>query len=430
MLLRKKIDAVNNLGVCGERRNIGIYSLVIDSRLIAPVAGGSESLGVKNAGHFGAGKSHTLERTLRLYPENAYHQINGGSQKSLYTMGDSLKHKTLILTEGYALEARGKQDSEFACAMRNLLSEGCLHYQRPKKQGGNLIAETATVQGPISLITTTIQGNLEKQLDDRMLTIHPDASAGQTQRVMMQKAKAAAGKIAPIDENALHAWRQFHDSLEARDVIIPYAEDILSFFPDTGLPIAARRSFTRLLSAIKAITILYQSQRREDTGRLIADIADYAMAWQLVAEPVEKSLRPQGQCTDGRMAFITQSGVAPNKALAEKFGISNAALSQWLKLKMDNGKLVWCNAQGEAFADIEALTRAKHTGNAYIRCINAVHLPSPCELTHDPSWNRDGENYNRYDLRLDADGPVESPGTLGGYHPQAFEGQPDNPTIH
>ena len=70
--------------------------------------GGSESLGVKNSGHYGAGKSHTLEKTLRLYPENAYHQINSGSQKSLYALGDTLKHKALILTEGFSLEARGE----------------------------------------------------------------------------------------------------------------------------------------------------------------------------------------------------------------------------------------------------------------------------------------------------------------------------------
>lgn len=405
-LLRKKIDAVNALGVSAERRNIGIYSMVIDSRLIAPEHGGSESLGVKNSGHPGAGKSNALTATLKLYPENAYHVIASGSQKSFYSMGDGLKHKAVIFTEALSLEARGKKDTEMAYALRNLLSEGLLTYQRAKKDGGDWVTETVHVEGPISLVTTTIRGALEQQLDDRMLTIHPDESHSQTSRIIMQKAFTAAGMSEPLDEGILNAWQYFHDSLDAKDVIIPYAPQIASFLKGTKLPLAARRSFARVLSAIKAITLLYQAQREERGGRLIADYADYTMAYQLIVDPFQESLRSRGEPSDERTKMIEHNGMITHKELANLCGVSGAALSQWLSPRIKTGELAWCDADGEVFKDTNALTTAKHKGLAFICCVNGARLPSPDELTGDSRWAKGGEYYSVYDLHLDAIGPV------------------------
>ena len=47
MLFKKKIDLVNQLGVINERKNIGLYQLVIDSRLIPMGSAGSDALAMK-----------------------------------------------------------------------------------------------------------------------------------------------------------------------------------------------------------------------------------------------------------------------------------------------------------------------------------------------------------------------------------------------
>jgi hypothetical protein len=74
--------------------------------------------------------------------------------------------------------------------------------------------------------------------------------------------------------------------------------------------LSARRAFPRFLSAIKAITILYQYQRNKDEhGRLIADIADYAMAYQLFSSTFLQDTDP-GICelTEQRLETIRSAG--------------------------------------------------------------------------------------------------------------------------
>ena len=102
MLFKNKIDLVNQLGVIGERKNIGLNFLVMDSCLLPMGGAGSEALALKNSGHYGAGKSFPLFMCLKLYPKSAYHLVTGGSDKSLYHIQGGLKHKALILAEALA----------------------------------------------------------------------------------------------------------------------------------------------------------------------------------------------------------------------------------------------------------------------------------------------------------------------------------------
>ena len=86
MLFKHKIDLVNQLGVIGERKNIGLNFLVIDSCLLPMGGAGSEALALKNSGHYGAGKSFPLFMCLKLYSKSGYHLITSGSDKSLYNI--------------------------------------------------------------------------------------------------------------------------------------------------------------------------------------------------------------------------------------------------------------------------------------------------------------------------------------------------------
>ena len=72
LLFKKRIDLVNQLGVIGEQKTIGLYTLVLDSALLPLGSGGSEALAAKNSGPYGAGKSYPLFLTLKIYPNSAY----------------------------------------------------------------------------------------------------------------------------------------------------------------------------------------------------------------------------------------------------------------------------------------------------------------------------------------------------------------------
>ncbi len=99
-----------------------------------------------------------------------------------------------------------------------------------------------------------------------------------TKNIIEQTADAAVGNDNLVDANTLKAYQHYHDTLVSAEVIFPFASDVAVFVSEKGaLPISARRSFKRVLAAIKTVTLLYQKQRRkDDQGRLIADISDYA----------------------------------------------------------------------------------------------------------------------------------------------------------
>jgi hypothetical protein len=70
-LIRKRIDAVNQSGVVGERNVVAMYFAALDSRLLPEDTASPNALAIKNAGHHGSGKSFTMKKCLDLYPEAA-----------------------------------------------------------------------------------------------------------------------------------------------------------------------------------------------------------------------------------------------------------------------------------------------------------------------------------------------------------------------
>jgi DNA primase len=273
LLFKNRIEMVNKLGVIGEKRNIGTYMVVIDSSLLPMGTSGSEALAAKNSGPQGSGKSHPLFTTLKLYPKSAYYLITSGSAKSLYNLNDGLKHKALILTEALQLQSGRQGDNELAYSIRTLVSEGHLKYQYTGFIDKKKVTIVQELKGPTSLLTTTIHGKLEEQLEDRMITIHPNTTAEQTRDIISRTAEMASGNRDAVDKKTLDSWKLFYESLEPVVVVIPYAKDIAEFINRNGsLPITARRAFKRVLTTIKTIALIHQRQRRrDDMGNVIAE---------------------------------------------------------------------------------------------------------------------------------------------------------------
>jgi hypothetical protein len=93
-------------------------------------------------------------------------------------------------------------------------------------------------------------------------------------------------------------------------------------------------------------------------GRVIADYADYALAYQLVGDSFKESLGEGHRYTDDRILFIDKEGPITPKALSEKFGISGAAVAQWMRPLIENGVLAWCDVNGAGFTSVAELERA------------------------------------------------------------------------
>ena len=361
LLFINRIEMVNKLGVIGEKRNIGIYQTVIDSSLLPMGTSGSEALAAKNSGPQGSGKSHPLFTTLKLYPKNAYYLITSGSAKSLYNLNDGLKHKALILTEALQLQSGRQGDNELAYSIRTLVSEGHLKYQYTGFIDKKKVTIVQELKGPTSLLTTTIHGKLEEQLEDRMITIHPNTTAEQTRDIISRTTEMASGNGDPVDKKTLDAWKLFYESLETVVVVIPYAKNIAEFINRKGsLPISSRRAFKRVLATIKTIALIHQNQRlRDDMGNVIAEYSDYALAYQLVGDAFRESLGEGQRYTDDRIRLIESEGQITPRALYEKRSVTTASISQWLKPLIEKGVLSWCDEKGNGLWMLLILKKRK-----------------------------------------------------------------------
>ena len=419
-LIRKRIDVVNQSGVVGERNVVAMYFAALDSRLLPEDTASPNALAIKNAGHHGSGKSFTMKKCLDLYSEDDYHLITSGSAKSLYYLPDGLKHRALIVAEAFQFQANNAADSEFVYVVRSLLSEGRVSYQVPQKDAdGKFVTVEIRLDGPTSFITTTIIDKLEPQLEDRLFTIHPDESMEQTRSIMTMTAKIKEGGFEGVDKATRDAWKLYHSLLKPTDVVIPFAGQISKYLQrGERLPIAARRAFNRSMAIIQTVVCAYQFQRtRDDKGRLQAEMSDYWMALQIVREAFRETLGHQSKEAALRIEFIRENGPVQYGTLTSEWGISKSALTSWVRGKLIDGILAWCDDDGKEFPDEAALKKAKHSGRAYLKINDAFNaddvtgLPTPFELTGDPRWNESGDLYRLYDLRLDQRQMIENTGS-------------------
>ena len=168
----------------------------------------------------------------------------------------------------------------------------------------------------------------------------------------------------------IQAYQHYHDSLISVEVVIPYAGDIASFVSKNGsLPLSARRSFKRVLSAVKTMTLMYQKQRRRDEqGRFIADYIDYAIVYQLLEESFAESLGDVKRYTDDRIRLIEKEGMITPRDLAERIGVSTAAISQWSKPLIEKGVLTWSDETGAMFGDDPGTRKIKAIGQGVFMC--------------------------------------------------------------
>lgn len=410
-VFKKRLDAVNNAGVVGERKTVAMYFCAMDNRLLLNNTVIPNVLAVKNAGHYGAGKSFTLTMCIQIYPDDSYHMITNGSDKSMYFMEeDGLKHKCLIVTEGFQFQQNNASDSELVFAVRSLISEGFVKYNVVEKgEDGKLATAKKTIKGPTSFITTTIMDDLEPQLEDRLFTIHPDESFDQTKDIITMTGLQRAGLYKGLDKKNVDIWKQYHRSLNTVEVIIPFSPAIASFITkNSKVPLATRRAFNRVLIVIQSVTCSYQHQRKRDgEGRIIAEISDYWMALQIVREAFQENLSRRDQKTEERLLILEEKGPLTPKALAEMLGVSAGAVSQWSTKRVDDKTLIWCDEHGDVFTIESELKKAKHSGKAYLKVaddygpISVTGLPTPYELTNDADWGVNGKLLRMYDLELD-----------------------------
>jgi hypothetical protein len=261
-------------GVAGERRTAMILDLALTSRrLDRPV-----SIAVK--GPSSGGKSYLVERVVEYFPESACYALTGMSEKTLAYSEEPIKHRFLIL-----YEAAGMSGDFQTYLIRSLLSEGRVRYETVEKTSEGLRPRMIEREGPTGLIVTSVADRLHPENETRLLSLYVTDTREQTGQILRALAEEE------ISLPALEPWIALQDWIGVADrrVTIPFAKVLAEKVPPVSVRL--RRDFNAVLSLIRAHAVLHQASRdRDDRGRIVATLEDYAIVRELAADLVAQGI--------------------------------------------------------------------------------------------------------------------------------------------
>ena len=262
-------------GLVGEQRAAKLIYLVLTSRLLEqPICAGIK-------GPSSAGKNCVAGHVLRLFPASAFHRMTSMSPKLLAYSEEPLVHRILVLEE-----AAGRGDGIGAYLMRSLISEGRVRHETVANTADGFKATVLEREGPTGLLVTTTAVMLEPELETRMFSIPITDTPSHTRDVLAAIAAEAAGRTrsGDIDVARWHALQIWLEGGEHR-AVIPYAGQLAAAIPPVAVRL--RRDFGALLRLIQTHAILHQAQReRDEEGRVVATLADYAAVYELTVDLV------------------------------------------------------------------------------------------------------------------------------------------------
>jgi len=328
-------------GLEGEQDLAAQTYLLGTSRLLSkPLAG-------ITLGCSAGGKSYAGNVVGSLFPDETILKANQLSPKALvYMLPGSLEHRFLLLGE----RSRNTDDdyAEQTRMWRELVADGrCSIAVTTKGDDGRFTTEHRIQEGPVACLESSTLGvdSIFTEDKTRLLLFGVDESKAQTGRIVSRMARDAQQ---PSDPEEIESIQQLHFTmqrlLDARDVEVPFAEQLTSALPLDRIEL--RRTFGHLLSAIKSVALLHQKQRQlSNDGLIIAVEQDYEIARRVFWEPLGRSV---GQIlTGGAKAMLDHikklydcdaTWTASN--LAERSGVSKSTVYDRLKELRRSGDVV------------------------------------------------------------------------------------------
>jgi hypothetical protein len=262
---------VESAGLVGETGNAKILYLALTTRLFERPT----SIAIK--GVSAGGKSFTVEQVLKFFPPAAYFVRTGMSERAIIYSTEDYRYRFIII-----FEAAGMNSDLMSYLIRTLLSEGRVVYEVVEKTKMGLRPRRIEKEGPTGLITTTTAPKLHPENETRLLSLGVIDTPDQTRAVMQALAADDAAKMNPVNYALWHTLQTWLATGERR-VAIPFAAALAGRVPPVAVRL--RRDFQLLLTLIRAHALLHRQTRdRDNQGRVVATVADYAAVRDLVAK--------------------------------------------------------------------------------------------------------------------------------------------------
>jgi len=252
------------VGITGEDANKLMGYLSATSRKL------DEPLSILVQSRSAAGKSTLQDAVLSLIPEEdciKYTRLTG--QALFYMQEDSLVHKLLAIEEEH-----GARDASYS--IRNIQSSKYLSIAATGKDPatGKLRTEEYKVKGPVALMITTTEVELDYETANRFVTLTIDESKEMTERILQKQRErqTLAGLLKKVETERI--TKRHHNAqrlLRPLRVINPFAE-LLTYPAET---LRARRDNMKYLGLILAIAFLHQYQREIKTVQNNGDLLQY-----------------------------------------------------------------------------------------------------------------------------------------------------------
>ena len=281
-LIEELANDITKLGYVREDKNKLLLYLIMTSRLL------DNPLHSIIISRSGAGKSQLVDIVETLCPPEELESVSDLSANALYYYSiDDLKNKFIVIGE-----KQGSRDSDYP--LRELITKKSITKAIPMKDQvtGQIKTVTIKVNGPIALVETTTNGELNPENLNRCFVVAIDESEEQTRLIHdSQRIKytieghLSKKELNKIREKHIYAQR----ILKKIPVFNPYAP--LLTFPSSRLQ--TRRDNEKLLKLINVITFLHQYQRKVKKMKLENNevieyiectIYDYKIAYELLKD--------------------------------------------------------------------------------------------------------------------------------------------------
>jgi|GEM_PF-1288715 len=278
-VLYNVISLTNKMGVVGEEIMRLMVYLCYTSRIT------KEPLSITVKGEASSGKSFSCQCIQRLIPEEGYHFITRATQNAFFHLPeDGMQNRIIFINE-----LPGSEAADYS--IRTAQSEGDLILMMPVKDqhSGQMETITKKVKGPVGFLITTTKAQMFDENETRNFSVFSDDSPQLTQAIGDITIRKAMGETFKLDEKELNLWKNIQRLLNPDfKIIIPYAKEVFSVFPDK--PVRIRRDRERFRVLIEIVTILHQFHREQKkqpdgTIHLISTLADYFVA-KTVAESI------------------------------------------------------------------------------------------------------------------------------------------------
>jgi DNA primase catalytic core len=287
-LFNRILEDFETIGFTGEEANKLMGYIAATSRKL------DEPLSILIQSRSAAGKSALQDAIMMLIPTEdhaRYTRLTG--QALFYKEENSLAHKLLAIEEEH-----GAREASYS--IRNIQSSKYLSIAATGKDPltGKLRTEEYRVKGPVALMITTTEVELDYETSNRFITLSIDESREMTERILkkQREQETLEGLIKKAETERI--IRRHHNAqrlLRPLQVINPYAS-YLSYPSDS---LRARRDHKKYLGLIKAIAFLHQYQREIKSIGNNADIVQYI---EVIFDDIEKANRLAnevlGRCLD------------------------------------------------------------------------------------------------------------------------------------